>query len=127
MERQVFVYVDLAGVPHLVGRLWGRVRKNKEGATFEYADAWQENPNRFSLEPALKLGPGPFHTVADTPMFGAIGDSAPDRWGRALMRRMERRRAERESQAPPALHEMDYLLLVADEPPPRPLPFSETE
>ena len=23
-------------------------------------------------------------------MFGAIGDSAPDRWGRALMRRMER-------------------------------------
>lgn len=29
-----------------------------------------------------------------TPLL-AIGDSAPDRWGRALMRRMERRRAER--------------------------------
>jgi serine/threonine-protein kinase HipA len=127
MERQVFVYVDLAGVPHLVGRLWGRLRKDKEGATFEYADAWQENPNRFSLEPALKLGPGPFHTTADTPMFGAIGDSVPDRWGKALMRRMERRRAERDGQAPRRLHEMDYLLLVDDEARAGALRFAETE
>jgi len=112
MEKAVFVYVDLAGVPHLVGRLWARVRKNKEGASFEYNKAWLDHPNRFSLEPALKLGPGPFHTGADTPMFGAIGDSAPDRWGRALMRRMERRRAEHEGQAPRTLFEMDYLLLV---------------
>jgi serine/threonine-protein kinase HipA len=127
MEKDVFVYVDLAGVPHLVGRLWARVRKNKEGATFEYNDAWLEHPNRFSLEPALKLGPGPFHTVADTPMFGAIGDSAPDRWGRALMRRMERRRAEREGQAPRTLHEMDYLLLVDDVARAGALRFAETE
>ena len=62
MEKDVFVYVDLDGVPHQVGRLWARVRKNKEGATFEYNDAWLQHPNRFSLEPALKLGPGPFHT-----------------------------------------------------------------
>jgi serine/threonine-protein kinase HipA len=83
MQKDVFVYLELAGVPHLVGRLWARVRKNKEGATFEYNDAWLKHPDNFSLEPALKLGPGPFHTVADMPMFGAIGDSAPDRWGRA--------------------------------------------
>ena len=127
MERQVFMYVDLDGVPHLVGRLWGRVRKNKEGATFEYSDAWLQHPNRFSLEPALKLGPGPFHTSADTPMFGAIGDSAPDRWGRALMRRMERRRAEHEGQASRTLHEMDYLLLVDDEARAGALRFADTE
>jgi serine/threonine-protein kinase HipA len=127
MERQVFVYVDLSGATHLVGRLWGRVRKNKEGATFEYADAWQKNLNRFSLEPALKVGPGPFRTIPDTPMFGAIGDSAPDRWGRALMRRMERHRAEREGQAPRALHEMDYLLLVDDEARAGALRFANTE
>jgi serine/threonine-protein kinase HipA len=127
MEKDVLVYVDLDGVPHLVGRLWSRVRKNKEGATFEYHEAWLEHPNRFSLEPALKLGPGPFHTVADSPMFGAIGDSAPDRWGRALMRRMERRRAEHEGQAPRTLHEMDYLLLVDDEARAGALRFAETE
>src|ERR1700691_5159965 len=127
MEKQVFVYVDLAGAPHLVGRLWARTRKNKESATFEYDKTWLENPARFSLEPALQVGPGPFHTTADTPMFGAIGDSAPDRWGRALMRRMERRRAEREERAPRTLHEMDYLLLVDDEARAGALRFAETE
>jgi serine/threonine-protein kinase HipA len=115
MEKEIFVYADLDGVPHLVGRLWTRVRKNKEGATFEYDPAWLDNPNRFALEPALAVGPGPFHTGADLPMFGAIGDSAPDRWGRALMRRMERRRAQSEGQTPRTLHEMNYLLLVDDE------------
>lgn len=127
MEKDVFVYADLDGTPHLVGRLWARVRKNKEGATFEYDDTWLQNPNRFSLEPALKVGPGPFHTGVDTPMFGAIGDSAPDRWGRALMRRMERRRAEREKQTPRTLHEIDYLLLVDDEARAGALRFAETE
>jgi serine/threonine-protein kinase HipA len=127
MEKEVFVYVDLNGVSHLIGRLWARVRKNKEGATFEYNDAWLEHPNRFSLEPALKLGPGPFHTTADAPMFGAIGDSAPDRWGRVLMRRMERRRAERAGQAPRTLQEIDYLLLVDDEARAGALRFAETE
>ena len=114
MDREVLVYVDLAGVAHLVGRLRARVRKNKEGATFEYDPGWLENDARFSLEPALTLGPGPFHTT-DTAMFGAIGDSAPDRWGRALMRRMERRRAEREKQTPRTLQDIDYLLQVDDE------------
>ena len=63
MEKDVFVYVDLDGVSHLVGHLWARVRKNKEGATFEYNDAWLKHPNRFSLEPALKPGPGPFQAA----------------------------------------------------------------
>jgi len=115
MEKGVLTYVDLDGAPHLVGRLWTRARKNKESASFEYDPAWLENPVSFSLEPALQLGPGPFHTADDIPMFGAIGDSAPDRWGRALMRRMERRRAEREKRTPRTLFEIDYLLLVDDE------------
>jgi len=42
------------------------------------------------------VGPGPFHATPAQPLFGAIGDSAPDRWGQALMRRAERRRAEKE-------------------------------
>jgi serine/threonine-protein kinase HipA len=127
MDREVLVYVDLNGMPYLVGRLWARTRKNKEGATFEYDARWLQHRERFSLEPALKLGPGPFHTPADTPMFGAIGDSAPDRWGRALMRRMERRRAEREKQTPRTLQEIDYLLLVDDEARQGALRFAEVE
>jgi serine/threonine-protein kinase HipA len=115
MENEVLVYVDLQGTPHLVGRLWMRTRKDRESATFEYDNSWLSHPERFSLEPALKLGPGPFHTPSDQPLFGAIGDSAPDRWGRVLMRRAERRRAEREGQTPRSLREIDYLLMVDDE------------
>lgn len=115
METETLVYVDLAGDAHRVGRLWARSRRNKEGATFEYDADWLQHPARFSLEPALTLGPGPFHTGDGVALFGAIGDSAPDRWGRTLMRRMERRRAELEGRTPRALREIDYLLLVDDE------------
>jgi len=34
MDREALVYVDLDGTPQLVGRLWARVRKNKEGRHF---------------------------------------------------------------------------------------------
>lgn len=127
MDKEALVYVDLDGTPLLVGRLWGRVRRERESATFEYDPSWLENPARFSLEPALQLGPGPFHTPGDLPMFGAIGDSAPDRWGRVLMRRMERRRAEREKTTPRTLREIDYLLLVDDEARQGALRFAERE
>ena len=127
MDKEALVYVDLDGKPLLVGRLWGRVRRERESATFEYDSSWLENPARFSLEPALQLGPGPFHTPGDLPMFGAIGDSAPDRWGRVLMRRMERRRAEREKTTPHTLREIDYLLLVDDEARQGAMRFAERE
>lgn len=127
MEKDVLVYVDLQGAPHLVGRLWARARGNKDSATFEYDKAWLANPDHFSLEPALKLGPGPFHTTSDKPLFGAIGDSAPDRWGRVLMRRAERRRAEVAGATPRTLREIDYLLMVTDEARQGALRFAETE
>src|SRR5437762_531167 len=115
MVNDSLVYADLDGTPLLVGRLWARTHKDRESATFEYDRNWLDHPERFSLEPALTLGPGPFHTRSDQGMFGALGDSAPDRWGRALMRRSERRRAEREGKAPRSLREIDYLLMVDDE------------
>jgi serine/threonine-protein kinase HipA len=113
-ERQILVYVDLEGETQRVGRLWGRMRKGRESATFEYDDAWLKNPQRFALEPALALGRGPLHTPAGRQIFGAIGDSAPDRWGRVLIQREERRKAREESRALHALGEIDYLLAVGD-------------
>ncbi len=115
METETLVYVDLEGAPCFVGRLWARTRNRRESASFEYDRTWLERPERFSLEPALTLAPGPFHARPEKPLFGAIGDSAPDRWGRALMRRAERRRAERAREAPRTLREIDYLLGVDDE------------
>lgn len=115
MDTEVLVYVDLEGEPVQVGQLWARMRKGRDSATFEYDEDWLGRHDRFALEPALQLGPGPFHTSADKPIFGAIGDSAPDRWGRVLMRRAERRRAQRAGVTPRTLREIDYLLMVNDE------------
>ncbi len=115
METEVLVYVDLEASLHLAGRLWARQGRERQSATFEYDRAWLGSAERFALEPALSLGPGPFHTGGDKALFGALGDSAPDRWGRVLMRRAERRRALAQGETPRTLREIDYLLRVDDE------------
>lgn len=127
MDRGALVYMDYSGGPVLVGRLWSRIRKGRESASFEYDDGWLVRPDRFALEPTLMLASGPYHTGADRPMFGAIGDSAPDRWGRMLMRRAERKAAEKEGRQPRTLFEMDFLLNVDDEVRAGALRFAEKE
>ena len=114
MNRTVFVYMELDGFAHRVGTLWTRERGGRQSATFEYSTEWLGNPSRFALEPALSIGPGPHHTPAGTPLFGALSDSAPDRWGRVLMRRAERRLSAAEGRTPHTLQEIDYLLRVHD-------------
>src|ERR1039457_2429863 len=115
MDQQIFVYVDLDGTPHLVGRLWLHNRKRVESATFRYDEEWLRNPARFPLEPALHIDAAPHYTAAAKSLFGAIGDSAPDRWGRALMMRSEARRARNAGEPSRTHWEADYLLLVDDE------------
>ena len=115
MDRQILVSVDLHGTPVFAGRLWWRTRRGRESASFEYDPGWLGHPERFALEPSLALTAGPFHTAPGLSLFGAVGDSSPDRWGRLLMRRAERRRAAREGRAPRTLSEADVLLLVDDE------------
>ena len=109
-----------------VGRLWFRSSNGKESASFEYDSAWLAPQSKkqnnwdigsfdcFALEPALKLISGTFHTQ-NAPLFGSLGDSAPDRWGRILMRRKEERRAKAEGKMPRTLTELDFLLGINDE------------
>jgi serine/threonine-protein kinase HipA len=127
MNREIFVYIDLNNIPIRVGRLWTRYRSGRETATFEYDKSWLESSFAFSLEPALSLNVGPYHSNADKPLFGAIGDSAPDRWGRVLMRRAERMRAKQEGRSVRTLFEIDYLLGVSDEIREGALRFSESD
>jgi serine/threonine-protein kinase HipA len=115
VEGRVFVSIDLPSEgPQLVGTLWARVRKGRESGTFRYDESWLGRRSRFALEPALTLDAGEHHTAPGKALFGALGDSAPDRWGRLLMRRAERVAARGEGRAPRTLFEFDHLLGVTD-------------
>lgn len=113
-EPAAWVYVDVRGNPRLAGRLWTRTRGGRESASFEYAESWREFDGAFALAPALRVGAGAYHTPADRAILAALGDSAPDRWGRTLLARHERLAARREGRAPRTLREIDYLLGVSD-------------
>ncbi len=115
MEQSVLVYIDLQGKPIKVGQLWSHYNKGRESVSFEYDREWLKSPEKFPLDPALQLVSGTLHASSDKPLFGALDDSAPDRWGRLLMRRSERKKAEREKRAARALREIDFLLMVDDE------------
>lgn len=113
MEREVLVSMELHGTTVPVGRLWTRTRGARETASFEYAPSWLSHRSAFGIDPALPLSRGSFHT--DRPLFNVFTDPAPDRWGQALMRRNERRRARSDGRQPRALRAIDFVTLVADE------------
>jgi serine/threonine-protein kinase HipA len=108
------VHIDFAAGLKRVGTLRRHARRGQETTSFEYHPDWLADNARFSLEPALALNRGAFTPAAGAPIFGSIGDSAPDTWGRRLMQRGERRRADREGRQPRTLMEADYLLGVSD-------------
>ena len=111
---RIEVYIAIQGSTQRVGTLYRQATRGRESVSFSYHENWLDNPQRFSLEPALRVGEGMFHTDADRSIFGSIGDSSPDTWGRRLMQRAERRRATVEGRQPRTLHETDYLLGVTD-------------
>lgn len=111
----VEVHIDLEGQVRPLGILHRQASRRGATVTFEYDEAWLGDANRFSIEPALTLTAGAFAPQAGQPIFGSIGDSAPDTWGRRLMQRAERRLAEREGRQVRTLGELHYLLGVADE------------
>lgn len=114
-ENRIGVYSALpgSGTPIRVGTLWSDGNRGRETARFEYDSAWIAHPQGYALEPTLPLVRG----VQFTPrgLFGSMADSAPDRWGRTLMKRAEAARARVEGVPPRRLSEADYLLRVNDE------------
>ena len=115
MMSDVEVFLDWQGLSRRIGLMRRHGSRGRESVTFEYDLEWIRDASNFSLDPSLPVGPGTFRPPAGQEMFGTLGDSAPDTWGRTLMRRKERRAAEREGRAVRTLHETDFLLGVSDE------------
>jgi serine/threonine-protein kinase HipA len=114
MADDVEVFVDFAPGLRRAGTVHRHAHRGVDTTSFEYHADWLSDPERFSLEPALALGRGAFAPPHGTSIFGSIGDSAPDTWGRRLMQRAERRNAARDGRAVRSLMEADYLLGVSD-------------
>lgn len=114
-SQLIYVSIELEKITFKVGKIWFHQRGTRQSTSFEYDPDWLKHPEKFALDPALQLTKGTFHTAPDQILFGAIGDSAPDRWGRILMRRSESARAKLKQETIRTLSEADYLLGVNDE------------
>lgn len=73
---------------------------------FTYARSWLDDPSaRFAIDPGLPLGEAQL-TITARRLPGILSDTAPDKWGEALMVRRAGRRS---------LDAWDFLVGVADE------------
>jgi serine/threonine-protein kinase HipA len=114
-ESTVEVIVQIGDEDVLAGRLWSHRRRGTESATFAYDPDYLGRSDAYELDPTLGFGAGPRQTPVGRGMFGAFSDCAPDRWGRRLIARAERRRADREGNAERSFGEIDYLLGARDD------------
>ena len=112
--RNIEVHLETDNGSTTVGLARINHARGNETMVFEYDDSWLASAQRFALEPSLPLTRGAFSPLAGQVLFGSIGDSAPDTWGRRLMQRAERRAAQKEGRSVRTLMATDYLLGVTD-------------
>ena len=106
--------VDVELKRHPVGAIYRHSSSSGERISFRYDSDWLANSESFAIDPELFLD-SRTTSPARGGSFGVFSDCAPDRWGRQLMQRQERRAAEDERRAVRTLSELDYLLGVSDE------------
>jgi serine/threonine-protein kinase HipA len=99
----------------LAGSLWAHRRRTAESASFAYAENYLGSPSGYALDPGLALRAGIQQTRNGQALFAAFSDSAPDRWGRNLIKRLESKRAQQAGTAVRSLSEIDFLLGVRDD------------
>lgn len=119
MSTMIGVYADWVGLsgPKRLG--WLHVRKTRQSEKFEYENDPAALKDRALSNVRIDPEIGPFmgaqYPANGRDMFGAFGDSSPDRWGRMLMkRRLERDKREGSASPEERLGESDYLLGVHD-------------
>ena len=116
MQKTIYVYENWSGeAPVQIGKLYVDQGRGSEHYAFEYDESWLSG-NRFAyvLDPDLSLYKGRQYPINKN-TFGIFADSSPDRWGRVLMMRREKNRADKEGGKPRKLLDSDYLLGVYDE------------
>ena len=117
-EKKIYVYFDNdVDVKIKVGCLFADYQRGAEKFSFEYDKEFlQSEFAGLFFDYDLQLYSGRQYLPTEKSLFGVFSDSAPDRWGRLLMKRRERIAANEEGRLKPRpLNESDFLLGVYDE------------
>ena len=116
-EKVVYVYFNKDSKDILMGKLYIENLRGKEIYSFEYEEKYlEEKENNFFIDPEIKFYSGRQWKMNNNlnSSFGIFLDSAPDRWGRLLLKRKENENAKLENRNPKTLYDSDYLLGVSD-------------
>ena len=111
----VEVVVSIAREDVLAGRLWAHCSRGRESATFNLPGELPRPPRGLRDRPeAAPPGRAPADRRGQA-IFAAFSDCAPDRWGRPLIQRSERRRAEAKGRSERSIGEIDFLPGIGDD------------
>ena len=115
-QKDIYVYMDWveSEEPIFMGVLHSEVIRGKEVFSYENDHGWLKHPCFRALDPDLSSFVGKQYLPSDKSNFGLFLDSAPDRWGRTLMRRREAINARMEERPIHILTEADFLMGVYD-------------
>lgn len=116
-EKVIYVYFNKDENDILMGKLYLENLRGKEIYSFEYDEKYlSDKNNNIYLDPEIKFYSGrQWKTINQVnSSFGLFLDSAPDRWGRLLLKRKENENAKLENRIPKTLYDSDYLLGVSD-------------
>jgi serine/threonine-protein kinase HipA len=114
-KQTVEVHLGAAGT--LVGHLTFVREGARELSQFNYDASWLSHPDAFEVSPDLPLRFG-YNTrrapsKVDSVFHFALGDTAPDAWGRRVIERAHAKARKGNPELPP-LSELDYLRAVDD-------------
>jgi len=110
----VFADFDFLATPQEIGTLGYERVRGKDHFVFEYSREWLKKHGGIMLSGDLMNVPSLQHPRGADSVFGFVKDSFPDRWGRLLLDRRERLKAQAESRPVRMLTNFDYLTGIED-------------
>ena len=113
MEKiQVYAAFDWLEGPTLVGTLSFEMLRGTASYGFSFDATWLKSHRSFVLSGDLMNYSGNQYKTGD--IFGCFGDAMPDRWGKRLIDKRERIKADQEKRVPKTLTDFDYLIQLDD-------------
>ena len=110
----VFADFDFLATPQEIGMLGYERVRGKDHFVFEYSREWLKKHGGIMLSGDLMNVPSLQHPRGADSVFGFVKDSFPDRWGRLLLDRIERLKAQAEGRPVRMLTNFDYLTGIED-------------